>query len=623
LDYHGFKEEEIKKLFEWNQKLNDLYNGDWEKYSQELKLQPEKATIIRFIAYGLDKNQIFKMMDDNAVGKWKEKDDNYKELTYRKAFEFVSERERPDRNQKIKYNKEKYKLGEKFKPSLLADDIMKDFVFKTSEEDQTIFWYNDGIYHNDGEVKVYQEVKRRYGEDITTHLAKEVAFHIRTETFIKRNQFNKFPHLIHLENGIFNLDKMQLEPFTPDIISTVRLPIEYDPKEDCQKIKEFFTEILHLDDIPIIQELIGYYILKDYRFQKAFMFIGDGANGKSTLMELIKNFLGKGNISSVELQSLETDRFAAAQLNGKLANICADISDKAMHRTGKFKMLTGGDLISAQQKFKKPFNFVNFAKLTYSANKLPEAHDDTKAFFRRWIIIDFPNIFEGENADKNMLKRIITEKELSGLFNWAIEGLKRLLKNGDFSYTLSTEEITIQYKRISSSLQAFVDDRVDVQSQERIPKEDFYLEYVKYCKEYKLPVKAKNVVGSDLPKFIHVETAKISFEDGRKNCWIGIKLKKEDVKDVKDVNLFSNFKLDNIINKRYRKYLDNVDTLDTKKEEKVNKLGRWAINYLKNNRNVPKNFFINDVLKEFSNADKKKLEEFYDRFKQNEAEREM
>jgi hypothetical protein len=190
------------------------------------------------------------------------------------------------------------------------------------------------------------------------------------------------------------------------------------------------------------------------------------------------------------------------------------------------------------------------------------------------------------------------------------------LKNGDFSYTLSTEEIRDQYGRMSSSLLAFVKDRVEVDPQGWISKECFYLEYVKYCNEYKLPAKNKSVVGRELPMHITVIDEKQTTERGRKMGLKGIKIVL-DVQDVLDIS-HCNRKENNKV--KYRKKADIVDIVDRKKEEKVNKIGLWAINYLKNNRNVPKNFFVNDILKEFPNADKKQLEDFYDQFKQNEAE---
>src|SRR5207302_7003645 len=108
----------------------------------------------------------------------------------------------------------------------------------------------------------------------------------------------------------------------------------------------------------------------------------------------------------------------------------ADLPDNILKSAGTFKMLTGGDSIMAERKFGHPFLFKNYAKLMFSCNKVPEVQEDSDAFFRRWIIITFPNKFEGANDDRDMLSKLTTPEELSGIFNWALKGLKRLQQQG-------------------------------------------------------------------------------------------------------------------------------------------------------------------------------------------------
>jgi phage/plasmid-associated DNA primase len=125
------------------------------------------------------------------------------------------------------------------------------------------------------------------------------------------------------------------------------------------------------------------------------------------------------------LHRILDNRFAVAELYGKLANIDADMSTEALRNTGILKKLTGGGPIPAERKFKPPFRFVNYAKLLFSANEIPQTPDETDAFFARLIIINFPKQFiEGANADPYLFEKISTDKELSG-FLYIL--LKRLL----------------------------------------------------------------------------------------------------------------------------------------------------------------------------------------------------
>jgi putative DNA primase/helicase len=355
----------------------------------------------------------------------------------------------------------------------------------------------------------------------------EVIFHIKVKTYISRDEVDSNKYLIHLKNGIFDLKEMKLKEFTPEIIATTQLPITYNETADCPKIKKFLSEILAEKDIPIIQELFGYCLLKDYPIQKAVMFLGNGSNGKSTLLALFKSFLGNRNVASISLQAFDNNRFASASLYGKLANIHADIPKQPLSQTGQFKMLTGGDLISAEKKFKEIFNFVNYAKLIFSANELPKTYDESNAFFRRWIIINFPNVFEGDKADKHLIKKLTTEEELSGLFNYAVQGLKRLLESGEFSNTLTTDEIRDKYERMSSPLHAFVKDCIDVNPEEWVSKDDLYSAFIQYCEENNLPKMAKNIVGRELPKFVAmIRDERRTVAGKRKTGWRGIKIVK-------------------------------------------------------------------------------------------------
>ncbi|MBU4501826.1 MAG: hypothetical protein KKA79_04485, partial [Nanoarchaeota archaeon] len=208
----------------------------------------------------------------------------------------------------------------KFIPKRLADEIMQGHKFITLTDTEEIFFYNDGIYHPNADSIIKGEVKSMLCDGSNEHRANEVIFQIKASTYIDRNEINKHKNLIHLQNGIFDLETMELKPFTPDSISTIQIPIEYNPKADCPKTKQFLSEILPKDDRPIIQELFGYPLWKGYPIQKAFMFIGSGANGKSTLMALLTRFLSQKNVSSVALQDFDMNRFATSCLYNKMAN---------------------------------------------------------------------------------------------------------------------------------------------------------------------------------------------------------------------------------------------------------------------------------------------------------------
>lgn len=409
-----------------------------------------------------------------------------------------------------------------FVPKLLANKVKSHYFFKTTNGDETIYVYQDGVYLPTGDTIIKEEAEKLLGNKTRQHYVNEVVFDVRVSTY-ERQAEKKNIWLINMKNGIFNLKEMTVTPHDEELFLITQLPVKYNPEADCPNIKKFLSEIIIKEDIPIIQELFGYCLWRDYHIQKAFMFVGDGANGKSTLINVFKSFLGVDNISSVALQEIGTNRFAMARLHGKLANIYPDLPDAALRQTGRFKMLTGGDPIEAERKFKKPFNFTNYAKLIYSTNKVPETDDPSSAFFRRWVFVNFPNKFEGEKADKKMIDKITTEEELSGLFNWAIDGLKRILERGIFSKSISTEKTRDLYERMSSPVAAFVKDMTKFESLGYTTKSKMYKKFINYCKKNNLPTVANNIFARKLLEFAqNVVAGRMKIEGRQTTVWQGI-----------------------------------------------------------------------------------------------------
>ena len=353
----------------------------------------------------------------------------------------------------------------------LAQEIMSDHTIFTDPNGETILFYHPetGTCTNDGDVRIKQIARRmaiQKGEKITTYLTRETLAYIRESTIVEHGRIDGNPNLIHLGNCILNTNTLETQPFTPEIIATQRISVDYNPNADCPGFKNFLSEILLPQDILTVQEMIGYLFRKDYSIQSAIIFLGEGANGKSTLLNAITQLIGRKNVSAVELQTLAKERFSRAQLYGKLANICPDISSGTLKYTGSFKTLMG-DLVHADRKNKEPIEFFNFAKLLFSANQLPATKDDTTAFYRRFVIIDFPHSFRGREKDPNKLAEITTPEELQGILNWGIEGLRRLLANQRFSSEVAPETLADFWEKRSNPAAQFLHDFVkETQSEE-------------------------------------------------------------------------------------------------------------------------------------------------------------
>jgi len=237
---------------------------------------------------------------------------------------------------------------------MLAEEITKEYVFKTFRDTEEIVVYEDGVYRPNGVSRIKEQVGHRLLHLTSAHRVAEVVNYIGIMTYVDREDFNADPHILNLRNGLLDTTTLVLKPHTPEYLSTIRIPVEYDPTADCPKIRKFLGEVLPSDDVPIIEELIGYCLESSYHIHRAFLFCGDGANGKSTLIELVRAFLGKANCSTTPLQAFDNNRFSTASLFGKLANLYADIPSTAIRHVGTFKMLTGGDTVQGEKSSRTP-----------------------------------------------------------------------------------------------------------------------------------------------------------------------------------------------------------------------------------------------------------------------------
>lgn len=472
------------------------------------------------------------------------------------------------------FNKKKRKEEIKEESSIsyeLSQDILEKETILTTYDNEDMFIYKDGYYQSFAENKIREIIQIILEGKTNVRTVEETIKHIQRQTFIDRPELNKAPEtMLCLKNGIFNLEDMKLFEHNQHPIFLQQIPVDYELKAKCPRIDKFLSEVVAQEDIPVIIEIAAHCLIRNYNIQKAFMFVGDGGNGKSKTLGLITALIGNENISGRAIQELLTDRFAKADLFGMFANIHADISKKALNNSTDFKSLTGGDRITGQHKFKSSFQFVNHASLIFSANRVPRTEDDTDAFFRRWIIINFPNKFNEEKADKKILEKLTTPEELSGFLNKVLLAVKRLNETGMLTNTLNIDEVREQYTRLSDSVASFLMDKAQVKSDGAVTKDGIFAGYVEYCKSMKYPQVSENTFHKHLiqNENVRVEAQRLTVNGLRVRCWIGIA-----VQGVQDVHAISNFNT----NTKQKKLLSNREedfftgnNKDKEKKEKEN-----------------------------------------------------
>lgn len=411
-------------------------------------------------------------------------------------------------------------------PAILSRDLRSTFDIITLKDTEEIFVYctETGLYEGLGDKTLKEKIKFILGTDYTEQNAKATINDIKACKYTNREEFVTPIEFIPVENGILDISKnpVELSEYSEKYYFTKKLPVTSDPNAKCPKFLKFLSEVLPEEKYRLqIQEMFGWTLWRHYNHQVAFMLVGEGSNGRSTLLSVLRHLLGNENVTSIPLQELCKSRFATAELYKKFANIAPDISKDKIEDSSSFKTLTGGDLLKAEKKFRNPFYFVNYAKLIFSANKLPYTTDKSYAYYRRWILIFFKVKFGDGDVlkDLNILEKITTPEELSGILNWAIQGLQRLNKQREFSERMTVEETRDYYNKLLSPTYSYIINNITETEEpdDFIPKPYLWQELLDYCEKNQLPkpTSQKQVAYIIKKHFPNIKTAQKTIEKRR------------------------------------------------------------------------------------------------------------
>ena len=371
---------------------------------------------------------------------------------------------------------------------IFSCSVISLFNFKTivGKRDDEIWVYINGIYEPIGKNIIKARVEQRLNKICKTHHVNEVINKIARKTFITREKFCcENPNLICVNNGVLDLKTRKLKPHSPDYFFATKIPVSYDKKATCHKILQFLSEVLNDEDVKAIQEWIGYHLYREYFMKKALIFRGVPDTGKTTFLNLLIKFIGGNNVANKSLQLLAQGKWQLVKLYNKHANIGDDLTNDDVSNMGVVKQLTGRSSIDAEEKFGDSFGFINYAKLSFGCNKIPRIQGDVddRAFWDRWMIFDFENVFErtDDNTRPNIINEIATDEEMSGLLNWGIEGLKRLQKQGYFSYQRTWEDNRRIMQGEASSVARFNNECLLYDSSSWVSNSDLYHSYNEFC----------------------------------------------------------------------------------------------------------------------------------------------
>ena len=331
--------------------------------------------------------------------------------------------------------------------------------FLTMRDSKEVLHYENGIYKLGGETIIEEEAERLV-EKCTTRMRIEILHTIMVNTYVDRDTFDSDPTLLNLKNGIFDMTAMKLKPHSPAVPFRSQLNVSYDQRARPKKFMRFLMEVLEdKKDRQTILEMFATALLRNtLNMEKAVMLIGEGANGKSTLLRTMTSVFGGKNVSAVSIHSLLWNRFSTASLDAKMLNIYGDISSKDLNHVGILKIIITGEEIEVEKKNKGSFIMRPYAKMFFAANRLPEVNEDTDAIYRRFLIIEFTRQFKGQDGNPTLLVELTTDEEKSGILNLLIGYARIVMRNKHLTYEPTTEQVRARWHDRADPIMQFFNE---------------------------------------------------------------------------------------------------------------------------------------------------------------------
>ena len=342
---------------------------------------------------------------------------------------------------------------------------------------------NGGLHVYDGQIYSaanLDEVMISILDDITERRCKEVRHYLANCPETPRPKLAP-PELIPLKSKVYDIANDRFLDYSPDLVFLNRFPWDYDPNAPkSEKIMKLIYDVSDhdIEVFELILEAIGSTLFRENRYRASFMLYGpSGNNGKSTLLNMITQFIGEQNVSYLSLQDT-ADKYRGTMIYGKAANIGDDIPDQLLKDSSIYKKLVTGEVIVGERKYADPVAFRPYAKLFFAANSLPPVSDRSRAFFSRLMVIPLEHDFS-QDGDRSLKDYHWSEADMLYLMKEAIAALKRVIKAETFIMPTTVKELINEYEMENNPVLGFLneyDKRIEGQS-----AADVYARFGQWC----------------------------------------------------------------------------------------------------------------------------------------------
>lgn len=361
------------------------------------------------------------------------------------------------------------------------------------KEEQIFYKYSDGVYSSLDDLTVLCELNDvcpRHDIGFTGFsMPNQKKILESLKNILKRSwqDFNKDEGVINFRNCLYHIDTGKRLDHTPEVITTTRLPYDFDEKAVCPLWQKTLAEIFQNDQdkIQILQEFFGCCLVRDSHFQKALLLVGGSPTGKSTILNTLEDMIGSDNYSIVRFKYLRNPQYLSSMVH-KLVNIIHDVSRKDAENLEKFeaefKTIVSGEKIVSKQKYRKPLEFRPYCKFAMAMDKLPKAFKSL-SIYNNFLLITCERVFAPHEENHSLKGQLL--RELPGILNWSLEGLKRLRTRGHF--------LVKKFERQNSPIALWVAEHIKVEEGKELTKSEVYRKYSVWCglNGYKITGSAK------------------------------------------------------------------------------------------------------------------------------------
>lgn len=259
-----------------------------------------------------------------------------------------------------------------------------------------------------------------------------------------------------------------------------QLDFDFNPEAKAEKFFKYLNRVLPEKEAQmVIAEYLG-YLFTDIKMEKCLVLVGPGHSGKSVLHDIVHAMLGDGNVLSYTLSNLcDTNGYYRAHLGNVLLNYCSELGGKGSN-PDMVKQLISGEPVSCRSPYGAPLTLRNYCKFMFNTNLIPHDTEKTNAYFRRFIFVLFNRVISKEESNVNLAKEIIKE-EMSGVFNWVLDGLDRFMKNGNFTESKHINDAMEEIKRDSDSVREFMEDNYTPSIEQHLTLKELYSEHRTFC----------------------------------------------------------------------------------------------------------------------------------------------